>query len=51
MHDQNKECLILRHSSLPQVPFDLIKNLYVTYTSELEVEGEIRTWVEAISGK
>src|ERR1019366_697949 len=32
MHYQGKNCLILRHETLPAVPFDLIKDLHVPYT-------------------
>ncbi len=50
MHYQHKACLILRHSSLPQIPFDFIKDLYRTYNKELEVQGIIKDWINEISG-
>lgn len=49
MHLQGKHCLILKHSNLPQVPFDLVKDLYVTYSKELELEQRIKEWVEKIT--
>lgn len=49
MHYQNKHCLILRHSSLPIVPFDLIKDLYMTYERDLQVRGIIASWVRQIA--
>lgn len=49
MHYQNKDCLILRHNSLPLVPFDLIKELYVTYERDLQVRDIISKWVKQIS--
>lgn len=49
MHYQNKPCLILRHNSLPYVPFDLIKDLYVTYERDLQVKQIIESWINQIS--
>jgi DNA-binding response OmpR family regulator len=51
MHQQNKECLILRHSALPQVPFDLIKDLYVSYDRDLQLRGIIERWVEEMAAR
>lgn len=48
MHHQAKECLILRHTSLSQLPFDLIKDLYKSYSNELEIKKIIKSWVSAI---
>jgi len=48
MHYQNKPCLILRHNSLPAVPFDLIKNLYVTYERDLQVKQIIASWLNQL---
>lgn len=45
MHLQNKNCLILKHGSLPQVPFDLIKDLYTIYEKDLEVKRIISNWL------
>lgn len=49
MHLQRKTCLILKHASLPQLPFDLIKDLYVSYERELPVRKLIERWIEEIS--
>jgi len=49
MHQQNKQCMILRHSSLPQVPFDLIKDLYASYDRDLQLRRHIERWITEIS--
>lgn len=49
MHEQKKECLILRSSRLAEVPFDLVKDLYVTYDDNLELHEIIGDWVEKIA--
>ncbi|HSN89271.1 MAG TPA: hypothetical protein VL025_21070 [Thermoanaerobaculia bacterium] len=49
MHLQRKTCLLLKHASLPQLPFDLIKDLYVAYERELSVRKLIGRWIEEIS--
>ena len=49
MHYQNKHCLVLRHSSLPSIPFDLIKDLYVTYDRDLKVKQIIQSWIKQIA--
>jgi CheY-like chemotaxis protein len=51
VHYQNKDCLILKHASLPQVPFDLIKDLYVEYEKDLNVRPIIQTWIRQVSGR
>jgi hypothetical protein len=51
MHLQRKSCLILRHASLPQVPFDLIKDLHWPYERESGVRDLIDRWIEEISGE
>lgn len=48
MHYQQKENLILRHSSLPPFPFDLTKELHYEYSDNLEIEDIISTWVKKI---
>ena len=48
MHYQKKNCLILRHSSLSEVPFDLIKNLYVTYTEKYEFQTILDDWLKSL---
>jgi hypothetical protein len=49
MHNQNKKCLILRHKSLPRVPFDLIKDLYVEYDRDLQLREVIERWIGEIT--
>lgn len=49
MHYQGKRCLLLRHQSLPTVPFDLIKDLHTPYERDLEVRSIIRTWVDGLA--
>lgn len=48
MHIQSKECLILRHDSLPDVPFDLIKDLYELYGRDLDVREIVKRWASSI---
>ncbi len=48
MHYQKKDCLIMRHSSLSEVPFDLIKNLYVTYTEKYQFEEILDKWLKSL---
>jgi guanylate kinase len=45
MHSQLKECLVLRHTSLESAPFDLVKELYIDYQDNLELEEVINSWV------
>lgn len=49
MHHQKKDCLILRHGSLPQPPFDLIKNLHVVYSRDIELRAAVLRWLDEIS--
>ncbi|MFN0176453.1 MAG: hypothetical protein ACKVU0_17570 [Saprospiraceae bacterium] len=48
MHHQLKECLILKHDSLTQIPFDFIKDLYKPYRDNLEIKKIIREWVSTL---
>jgi CheY-like chemotaxis protein len=48
MHQQQKHCLILRHNSLPPIPFDLLKELYVPYERELQVRGIVDRWASDV---
>lgn len=48
MHYQKKDCLILKHSSLSEVPFDLIKNLYVTYSEKYQFESIMDNWLKTL---
>lgn len=49
MHLQQKECLILRHDSLPSMPFDFIKDLHRRYGNDLEVENIVLEWIGKIN--
>ena len=49
MHEQGKECLILRHFQLSDVPFDLVKELYITYKDPLELQDIIGDWTKKIA--
>lgn len=49
MHCQGKSCLILKHFSLPQVPFDLIKDLYMPYKGDLAVRTNIGKWMQQVT--
>jgi guanylate kinase len=49
LHSQLKDCLVLRHSSLSQVPFDLVTQLYVTYGDHLELEEIITNWTANVA--
>lgn len=48
MQFQGKNCLILRHRSLPETPFDLIKDLHVPYDRDLAVRENIKRWITQI---
>ncbi len=48
MHLQRKRCLILRHSSLPPMPFDLIKDLHRSYSKALELKAIVTDWLDDI---
>ncbi len=48
MHLQGKECLILRHISLPSMPFDLVGDLHKPYSKDLELEDIVLDWIEKI---
>jgi CheY-like chemotaxis protein len=49
MHQQNKVCLILKHITLPTVPFDLIKDLYVAYEKDLVLRQKIDRWLDEVA--
>jgi len=48
MQMQQKDCLILVDSSLPDPPFDLIKDLRKKYTDPIELQKHVREWLEQI---
>ena len=49
LHLQGKECLILKHATLPDTPFDLIKDLHQPYTRELDVRPLITKWAAGLT--
>ena len=51
MHLQRKRCLILRHTSLPPMPFDLIKDLHKPYTKDLELRRLVERWLNEIASE
>jgi len=51
IHYQSKDCLILRHASLPEIPFDLTKDLHNRYEKDLQVRRVVEEWVVSISGQ
>lgn len=48
MQSQGKQCLILKHSSLTEVPFDLVKDIYKTYTKEVEFQNIFKNWLVSL---
>lgn len=48
MHLQGKDCLILRHTSLPSMPFNLVKDLYKPYSENPELKGIVLEWIKKI---
>ncbi len=51
MHLQGKSCLILRHTMLPQMPFDLVGDLHKPYSKDLELEQIVLDWITEIKEK
>lgn len=49
MHCLKRECLILRNDSLPAIPFDLVKDLYMPYKGDLAVRTNVRVWLQQIA--
>lgn len=48
MQTQNKRCLILKHYSLPNPPFDIVKDLYQIYNKEIEFEKILSDWIGSL---
>lgn len=48
MHSLGRDCIILRSDSLPPVPFDLIKDLYMPYGGKIAVRTNIQIWLQQI---
>jgi guanylate kinase len=51
MHLQMKDCLILRHTALPDVPFDLIAKLHKPYTKDSQLRRLISEWIDEVTAK
>ena len=49
MHNQGKNCLILRHKTLPVSPFDIMAKLHSEYTRDSEFENIFNRWLISIS--
>ncbi|RZB31040.1 MAG: hypothetical protein AEth_00994 [Candidatus Argoarchaeum ethanivorans] len=50
MQLQGKNCLILRRTNLPDMPFDLIKDLHKYYSEDLELKEIVFDWIKKIKG-
>ena len=48
MHCQKKKCLILKHKSLNQVPFDLIQRLFNEYDDGTQIRSHLERWLKSI---
>jgi TIR domain len=49
MHLQRKDCLILRHSSLPAARFSIIHKLHKPYSKEIELRKLVARWAEELA--
>jgi Guanylate kinase len=49
MHYQGKNVLLLTHSDLPQMPFDLIKDLRKDYYKEIDFRRIFTKWLKEVS--
>lgn len=48
MHCQRKKCLILKHKSLNQLPFDLIQKLFKEYDDGTQIRQHLEKWLRSI---
>ncbi len=48
MHSQKKKCLILKHKSLNQMPFDLIQKLFKEYDDGTQIRTHLEKWLNSI---
>ena len=48
MHNQKKKCLILKHKSLNQMPFDLIQKLFKEYDDGTQIRSHLEKWLNSI---
>lgn len=46
MHLQKKECLVLMHADLDNLPFDIIKDLYKSYKYQQDITPHLINWIE-----
>lgn len=51
MQNQGKKCLILKHSSLKEMPFDLVKDLYKPYSKEYEFQKIFKHWLVSLENE
>lgn len=51
MQNQGKKCLILKHSSLRDIPFDLVKDIYKTYSKEYEFQKIFKNWIVSLDNE
>ena len=51
MHNQLKKCLILIHSTIESIPFDILKELRKTYTEDEEINKHFSDWLESIKNE
>lgn len=49
MHYQGKNVLLLTHNDLPQIPFDLIKDLRKNYKKEIDFRRLFTKWLREVS--
>ena len=49
MHDQGKNCLILKYASLPVAPFDLMKNLHNSYSRDSDFRDIFKRWLISLA--
>lgn len=48
MHCQTKKCLILKHKSLSQMPFDLVQKLFKEYDDGTQIRNHLDRWLNSI---
>ena len=48
MYCQRKKCLILKHKSLNQIPFDLIQKLFKEYDDGTQIRNHLEKWLKSI---
>lgn len=48
MHSQRKNCLVLKHKSLNQMPFDLVQKLFKEYDDGTQIRNHLEKWLTSI---